>query len=334
MRHFLPLFATLACAAEPGIDLSDGSRVSGPVRLPPGAELRFHDGSALRVLDPALVREIRLVPSNEQMLRAFAMPEPGKALRVETGDPYPLRELAAEVSFTNGDERHGHLYATKILVAGDEEDQGVFIPAKQQGKPGTRLDELVYPRRIVFSAAPPDHAAGPTRLRLATGTADELGLASVDSLAPLTATVEEGSWTIDPLLGSQAYVAVRRGDAIAVGWSGEDPAAHAQIAAGVPEIRDYYEDKRLIAVRRIDDSTRVDSLMLLVRTGEGTDGPHKPWHVEVWRWRLDPDDAGRLLLSARVCLARGRDGLPTVTADSTLWPQKIAGNELIVGDEK
>lgn len=334
MKHLLLLFTTMAWAAEPGIDLSDGSRLSGPVRLPPGAELRFHDGRALRVLDPALVREIRLVPGNEQMVRAFAMPEPGKAIRVETGDPYPLRELTAEVSFTNGDEHQGHLYATKILVEGEEEDHGVFIPAKQQGKPGMRLDELVYPRRIVFSSAPPERAAGPTRLRLVNGTADEIGLASADSLAPLTATAVDGVWTIDPLLGSQAYVAVRRGVAVAVGWPGTDAALQAQIAAGVPEIRDYYEDKRLLAVRRLDDSSRVDSLMLLVRTGAGTDGPHKPWHVEVWRWRLDPDDANRLLLSARVCLARGREGVPIVAIDATLWPQRVDGSELIVGDAK
>lgn len=339
MKHLaLVLWSCVLCAADPGVDFSDGTHVEGAVRLAPGAELRFHDGRALRVLDPATVSDIRLRPSSESLVRAFAMPEPGKAIRIETGAPYPLRELAVTVTFTDGSHRPGHLYLTKVLVAGDDEDQAVLIPAKQQGKPGQRLDQLVYPQRIVFAASTTP-ADGPTRLRLPI-TASEVGVASEADLAPLTATRHGDTWAIDPLLGSRAYIAARTAAGVRVGWPTDTSAEHAQVEAqvtgAIPAIRDYFEDKRLLAVHRRDEPDQVDSLMLLVRTGAGTDGAHRPWHVEIWRWRLDPDDPKHLLLAARVCLLRGRDaedGVPAVQVDPGWWSSRMVGDELRVGEQ-
>ena len=334
----LLLLFTLIHAAEPGVTMSDGTLVTGEVRLVPGGQLRFHDGTNLRDLDPAQVLELRLVPTTEQLIRAFAMPEPGKAMRVESGEPYPMREFAVVVSLRDGVRLRGHLYATAVLVAGPDEDRRVVLPAKHQGQPGQRLDQLVYPSRVVFSADVADHPADPRHVALASGTADEVALVTRDNLAPVSARKAGNAWTIEPLLGVAPYVAVIRGPAIAVGWQGDEPALRARIAAALPDIRDYYEDKRLIAVRPVGadaDSPLVDALMLLVRRGPGTDGPRNPWHVEVWRWRCDADDRTRLLLSARGALARGlyrTDAeLPTVTADPAWWPQRVAQDTLTVG---
>ncbi len=335
------LWSVLAVAADTGVVYSDGSRVDGEVRVAPGGQLRFHDGTTLRDLDPQAVRELRLVPTAEQLLRAFSMPEAGKTLRVETGEPYPQREFTAVIGLRDGSELHGHLYATALLVAGPDEDIKVVLPAKQQGKPGQRLDQLIYPSRVVFTAAAPLHDAGPRRVRLASGTADDLGLVTRDSLAPLIATIDPaGGWTCEPLLGSALYAAVTRGPAIAVGWEGDEPALHQQIVKVLPDIRDYYEDKRLIAVRPVGGavtggSPQIDSLMLLIRRGGGTNGPQNPWHVEVWRWTCDAADPSRCLLSSRGVLARGLfhvdAELPQVTADLAWWPQQTELDTLVIG---
>lgn len=323
-----------------GVRYSDGTSVAGAVRLSPGAQLRFHDGTTLRDLDPHLIREIRLVPTAEQVLKNFALPEPGKALRVETGEPYPQREFTALLELRDGSELRGHLYATALLIAGDEEDIAVVLPAKQQGKPGQRLDQLVYPQRVLFTTEVSTKNSGPRLVQLATGTADEIGLVTHDSLAPLVVTPSVfGVWGCEPLHSSAVYVAVVRGPHIAVGWSGDDPALRARISQAVPDIRDYYEEKRVIAVREnpvlAPRPPQVDSLMLLIRRGPGTDGPRNPWHVEVWRWTCDSQDPTRFLLSARAVLARGlfhkEAELPQVTAEPAWWQQRLEVDRLLVG---
>lgn len=336
----LILLSGALIAAEPGVVYSDGTRVDGEVRVAPGGQLRFHDGTTLRDLDPQSVRELRLVPTAEQQLRAFAMPEPGKTLRVETGEPYPQREFVAVIGLRDGSELRGHLYAVALLIAGPDEDVKVVLPAKQQGKPGERLDQLIYPSRVLFTGALPVQQSGPRNILLANkSTVDDLGVVTRDSLAPLLVTplplgtaLPTGSWSCEPLLGSALYVALTRGATITVGWEGDEPALHQQIAKAVPDIRDYYEEKRLIAVRPVPPtaaagSPQVDSLMLLIRRGPGTDGPRNPWHVEVWRWTVDAADSSRCLLSARGVLARGLFrtdvDLPTVTADAAWWPQQV-----------
>ena len=325
-----------------GVLYSDGTSVHGAVRMTPGAQLRFHDGTTLRDLDPQTVREIRLVPTAEQLLRAFAMPEPGKTLRVETGEPYPQREFTALLGMRDGNELRGHLYATALLIAGEEEDVKVVLPAKQQGKPGQRLDQLVYPQRVIFTTVAPTQSSAPRVVRLVNGSADEIGLVTRDSLAPLlVAKLAPKRWSCESLLGSALYVAVVRGPQIMVGWSGDDPAIRARISQALPDIRDYYDEKHLIAVREnalpAPAAPQVDALMLLIRRGAGTDGPRNPWHVEVWRWTCDPHDPSRFLLSARGVLARGlfhKDAeLPQVTADPAWWPQQVDLDTLLVGQQ-
>lgn len=333
------LCSVCSVAAEPGVTFSDGSTWHGEVRLVPGGELRFHDGTNFRTLLPTQVREIRLQPTSERLVRAFAMPEPGKAIRVETGDPCPLRELAVIIGLTSGESLRGHLYATAVLVALDDEDKKVFLPAKQQGPQGTTLAELVYPQRVVF-ANDTEGTRDPTRLQIQTLiTIDAVGLVTRDTLAALDAVRdgvrEDSMWRSDALLGSTPYVAVQSGLQIAVGWDSDDADLHQRLTKGIEDIRDFYEEKNIIAVRAIPGTSQVDSVVRLVRRGASTDGPRKPWHVEIWRWIVDDGDPTRLLFSARGTLLRGLYGseaeLPHVQTDGHLWPQQQDGTTLHIG---
>ncbi len=323
-------------AADPGVWLSDGSVISGEVRLVPGAELRFHDGSNFRTLAVNQVAEIRLQPTSERLVRAFTMPEAGKAIRVESGEPYPLRELAVIIGLTSGETLRGHLYATAVLVALADEDQKVFLPAKQQGAPGMSLAALVYPVRVVFTADANATQPDPTQLRFPSSIPiDAVGLVTRDTLASLQAVQKDGLWRSDAWLGAIPYVAVQTGLAISVGWEGDTPELHQRLDKALPDIRDFFDDKHIIAVRAIPGTSQIDSLVRLARRGPSTDGPRKPWHVEIWRWIADDSDPEHVLFCARGTLLRGLYGseaeLPQVTGESRWWAQHRDGGLITLG---
>jgi len=141
-------------------------------------------------------------------------------------------------------------------------------------------------------------------------TVDELGAAAVDGLVPLRV----GDGTVDDPLGSPVVWALRVVARAAVGWDGDDAALHSRIQAAADLLDDFFDRKEALAAHAAGDD--VLSLMRLTRERHTTDGPNRPWHVEVWRWRLDGD---RSLIAGRVCLLRGSDGKPPVVELRPVW---------------
>lgn len=321
MSRFLLLFVLVAVAfaveRRPGtVTFSDGNVVQGDIALASGAKLQLHDGNAVRILDPALVSEIRFAPEKESMERAFSMPEPGKPIRVETGESYPLRYLQTKVLLRSGERIDGHLYATGITIdvpsadGAEPERRKVPLPAKQRGKPGERLDHLIYVTKVAFGATDGDVAQ---RLTVRGGPG-ELGAAAIDGLVPLEVTSTDGLYTVGAPLGSAVIWAALHDSVAIVGWPADDAALSARITAQVPNLDDFFDRKEVLATRQVGDD--VLSLMRLTRVDRTTDGPHKPWHVEVWRWRLDGE---RSLIAGRVCLLRGRSGTPPEVRTAPAW---------------
>lgn len=315
----LTLLVVLAFAVErrPGsVAFSDGTTWQGDIALASGAKLQLHDGNAVRVLDPATVSEIRFAPEKESMERAFAMPEPGKPIRVETGESYALRYLRVQVLLRSGERIDGHLYATGITIdmpgadGAEPERRKLPLPAKQRGKPGERLDQLVYVTKVAFGSGDGDAAQ---RLTV-RGGAGELGAATIDGLVPLEVTAKDGVYMVGAPLGSAVIWAALHDAVAVVGWPVDDAALTARITAQVPNLDDFFDRKEVLATRQIGDD--VLSLMRLVRTAHTTDGANKPWHVEVWRWRLDGE---RSLIAGRVCLLRGRSGKPPEVRTAPAW---------------
>ena len=349
---FLLLFLISAIipAAEgrPGrVFFSDGTVWTGTISPASGARLEFHDGSRMRPLDPARLQELRFFSEQETTERAFSMPEAGRTVRVETGEPYPLRHLRVQVQLLGGEVLKGHLYATAMTVRvpppadapadAEPEKKKLVLPAKQRGQPGQRLDQLVFVQRIAFDSVPDSSTAAPNTGPTVTiaGGADELGAAALEGLVPLgisaqttpkttnnahpagSQTLEHSSiraFIIDPTLGSPLLLAARRQDHLAVSWPAEsDPALSQRLTDLLRDLNDFFDERNLLGVWAKPGTDEIFSLMLLRRIGATTDGPNKPWHLEVWRWRLDP--GGRGLTSARVMLLRGvsRPGMPAPT---------------------
>lgn len=309
----LALAAALSAAdARPGtVTFSDGTSWQGQIAMASGARLQLHDGHAMRTIDPAAVAELRFAPDKEGMERAFTMPEPGKPIRVETGEPYPLRELATRVVLLDGTVIPGHLYATAVTVdvpaadGGDAQRRRLPVPAKQRGKPGQRLDELTYITAIAFARTAEAGTAGQQRVAVAGG-ADELGAVVRDGLVPLAVeAVTPGVFACAPAFGAPVVWAARRGGQVRVGWPGDDPALRARIQALVPALNEFFDRRDVVAAWQAPGTADVYTLMDLERTRPTTDGPHHPWHAEVWRWRLDGD---RALLAGRALLLLQRLG--------------------------
>jgi len=297
---------TLVAAADGTVTFSDGTEWTGTVALAGGAKLQVHDGTAVRTLDPAQVAGLVFAPRAESMERAFSMPEPGKPIRVETGEAYPLRQFAVRIRLVDGTAVAGNLYATALTVLVGEEKRKLPLLSKQRGKAGQRLDELVYVREVRFQAA----GESARSLRVQAPAHDGVGAAAVDGLVPLR--VQDG--TVDDPLGSPVVWALRVGGRAAVGWDGDDAVLRTRIQTAADALDDFFDVKQVVAVRQVGDD--VLTLMRLARERKTTDGPNRPWHVEVWRWRLDGE---RSLIAGRVCLLRGADGKPPAVETRPTW---------------
>ncbi len=305
---FASLVLAAGCwSADGSVTFSDGTVWSGSIALASGAKLQLHDGKALRTLDPAQVAELVFAPRSESMERAFSMPEPGKPIRVETGEAYPLRQLAVRARLGDGTVVAGHLYATALTITTGEEKRKLPLPAKQRGQAGQRLDQLVYVQQVRFG----DAAAAPLRrFAIQLATVDEIGAAALDGLVPLAV----GNGTMADPLASPVIFALRVGDRAAVGWPADDGALRVRIQTAADQLDDFFDRTEAVAVRQVGDD--VLALMRLARVRATTDGPSLPWHIEVWRWRLDGD---RALIAGRVCLLRGTEGGPPAVELRPAW---------------
>ncbi len=336
---FLILMALGACLSgvepRPGsVQWSDGSDLVGGITPANGAKFQFHDGKTLHQLTFAQLREVRLLPKKEEMLRHFRMPEAGKAFKEEFGEPYPLREFTAQVLLTSGEALTGHLYATAVVIetqppspdpSGDPGSRTkVFLPAKQQGQDGETLLGLRYPARIVFNDVGEAEPLTRVHAQLSDGSADEVAAITRDSLVVLTVQTDRTqpqAFDIVAPLEAHFFLALRRQQVLIAGWPANDAALMTRMSTALSDTKDFFDDKRLLGVWRPEGSNSIYTLVLLYRQGEITNADQKPWHLEVLRWKTNDED--RLMLAARGTLLRGiatnAADLPDVRLSAGLW---------------
>ncbi|MBA3686410.1 MAG: hypothetical protein H0W72_14390 [Planctomycetes bacterium] len=304
-------------AEDSGVQFSDGQAIVGAVTLAPGQSLRLHDGATLRDLPTERVVAIEFAPDTEAMEQGFRFPEPGQARKERIGEPYPVRKLAATARMTDGTTVRGTLNTAVVYVASGDELRKVVLASKQQGKPGETLASLVYPVRLAFGAA--GGIAG-RRLTVAAPRPFEVVVLQRGSLARSEAAVAGEGFVLPAALDLPCFLAARDQTGLVAGWPAEEDAPlRERLAKALSEdVQDYMDDRRLLGVWRPPGEDQAYTLLLLARAGSSTfDGP-KPWRLEVWRWRLDPED-GRVMLAARGYSFRGTGELPTVRIDPAWW---------------
>ncbi len=323
------------------IQYSDGQIVSGEVTL--AQALEVHDGTTVRAVPIAQVREIRLLPESEELVRAWRFVEPGQPKKEYYGEAYPVRHLTSAVVLMDGQTLHGHLSTTVAYVAAaDKPDdrQRVMLPSKQQGKPGEALAAVIYPVRIVPTPAAGAAIAGSLLRIHGIEAGSEVVAIARDSLARIESAPGSvaGEYRLPAVIEPPAFIAARVPQGIVVAWPGSDDAAVATLVAGaVAEAKDFLDGRQILAVFG-DGPEQVYALLMLRRVAPTTlEGPQQPWRLEVWRWKRDPAD-DRLMWAGRSYFFRGMatgDQTPTsIRIDTAWWSQTIHDDACEVGHER
>ena len=362
---------------------SDGRVLTGKISLTPGRSFKLNIPKAgkLKTTDMVTgedvqygkvrrfgfepVREIRFYPEKEEIRRKWKFTEQTKydektakadytpAAKAYSGQPYPLRYLAATVIFNSGESLQGHLYTTTVYLGTKDKTHRLILRSKQRGEEGTTLDELVYVRRIKLLdegiSVAPKVTVKFTNMRF--GPEDAVQAVTKESLTPIPTKVTDSSDTcvVESAFGEKFHLAVRKDGKYIVGWPEEqDKELFALAQDHLRRQRDFYNDKELLGVLATEDSHEVLTLVNLRRkvapTHFGAIGGEwdkklgtvvEPWRLSIWRWKYDKANR-ELILSCRGTFFRvillPKDPTPEVSISEKLWQLQQKNDIVIVGE--
>lgn len=368
--------------ARAAVYFSDGKVLTGKISLTPGRTFKLNIPRAgkLKTTDMVTgedvqygkvrhfgfepVREIRFYPEKEEMARKWKFIEQTKydektakadyspAAKAYSGQPYPLRYLAATVIFNSGESLEGHLYTTVVYLETEEKTHRLILRSKQRGKEGTTLDELVYVKRIKLldegMHIAPKVTVKFTDMRF--GPSDAVQAVTRESLTPVPTKVTNSNDTcvVESAFGEKFYLAVRKDGKYIVGWPEEqDKELFALAQDHLKRHRDFYNDKELLGVVKSEDGCEVLTLVNLRRkvapTHFGAIGGEwdeqlgtvvEPWRLSIWRWKYDEANQD-LILSWRGTFFRvillPKDPTPEVIISEKLWQLQQKDDTVIVG---
>jgi hypothetical protein len=268
--------------------------------------------------------------------RKWRFLEAGRTRKRFWGEPFPVRHLETTV-VAGGQAVTGHLYTVPLYVESTNGTSKVLLKAKQRGREGQTLTDLVYPARIVLADGPTRHVIAGTTLVFPVAVA-----ASVSGVVALAvpdlaryparpASTTNGVWRLPPIYGGNAFVAAQAGNTLYVGWPpGDDADLRAELTAAMANVRDFFDRHTILAACTPVDEDVVFSLMRMEREA-GVVG-RRPWRIGVWRWRRNED--GALLLAGRGFLVRGpmTRAPPAVELSGDAWEWDFARGGQRAGD--
>ncbi|MEI8243072.1 MAG: hypothetical protein WCI17_07385 [bacterium] len=324
----LLLFLLLAAALHADtVTWSNGRTWEGQVEL---ADLvRLHDGRRVRSWGADEIAEIVFTPATQRMERAWVFKEAGKTAKELSGEPYPTLELQSSVALRSGEIVGGHLLTTAFYLSAGNRTEKLVLKFKLRGQEGQSVTDVVYAARIRFGPAPSAAAASPRACITVAGAGAGTELALISRARMQEAEIRRSGTNSFQIRidGGDIVPAVRTGNTIAVGWGGRiTPAARSRIEQGLRDLKDFFDDRQLLACSQDpSDETTCHTLLLLTRSARTTlDGPStQPWRLEVWKWRLGADP-GDITAATRGVLFRGIRSpdapLPAIRIDSGLRP--------------
>ena len=325
---FLFLLLTSSVHADT-VTWSNGRMREGKVELGDQAMVRLHDGKRVRTWGLDEIAEISFSPATQAMERAWVFKEAGKTAKEFSGEPYPTLELQTAVALRTGEIVGGHLLTTVFYLTVSNRTEKLVLKYKLRGQEGQTYTDVVYAANIRFGAERPIVAGGGRASIMVAGVGAKSELALVSRARMQEADVQRtGTNTFHALLdGGDIVPAVRTGGTIAVGWGGTvTSAARGRIEQGLRDLKDFFDDRRLLGVSQDPaDETTCHTLLLLTRAGKTTmDGPNtQPWRLEVWKWRLG-SETNDITASTRCVLFRGIRApdapMPVIKLDSGLRP--------------
>ena len=387
----LALALALPCAAaqKPKKDaprpaavcLSNGEVLTGAISLTPGRSFKLNipEAGELKTTDMVTgadvqygkvrtftfepVREIELYTERQEMTRNWRFVETTKydpktavadwtpAQKEFSGEPRPVRYLAANVTFESGESLQGHLYTTTIYLKTKDKTLRWVLRSKEQGKEGQKMEDLVYVERIRMLDEAKDLAAQ-VQVRLAgvrLGAKDAVQALTHESMTPVpTKVTGVDTCVVSSTFGEDFYLALRQGDKYVVGWPAQkDLNLWALAQDHLDRVRDFYNERHLLGAIPGGNGREVLTLVNLRRrvapTNFGKIGGEwdkergalvEPWRLSIWRWKYDPQTR-EMALTDRGTFFRliflPQDPTPTVELSETLWRMERKGDTVIVG---
>lgn len=309
------------------VEWSNGRTLEGAISLTPGKDLRLFVGNQQTALRFEDIKELIFTPEKEEQRESFTFAEPGQAKQEKNGEIYPIRYLKTRVLFWNGKVLEGHLYTTVLYIETEEKTEKLVLLAKQTGKVGQKMEEVVYPQRIRL--VPSVKTSGECQVDL--WRADLKGVKSVrfyakPDLTPLAARGYQGpAFYVGIGEPSRILYYVECEDAIRVAWPNENDAESkraVEAALASSDMRDFYDDRTLLGCFMDGDSGDVYSLVLMIRREKthSFKGDKLPWAISLLRWKYDAEEK-KVTLLKRVDWFSGR--VETDTPEHKAQPPRV-----------
>ncbi|MBI9016595.1 MAG: hypothetical protein JEZ07_04955 [Phycisphaerae bacterium] len=316
---------------------SDGSSVTGQIATTPGKDFKLNipeagDISTTEMFTgeevkygkvrrfnfttadgKPLVKEIRFYPSREEMRQDWKFTEKidqekegwRPANKEFFGELYPVRYLFATVEFNTDESLTGHLYPAVFYLKTGNKTIKIIYSSKQRGQKGETLEDLKYIQSIKLLETADDITAAidVEFVDSNLGADDKVMAITKNTFIPLNATrSNDTTFTVKATLGEDVFIAMRRGDEYIVGFPETEDAELGKIANEyLQKQRDFYNDKKLLAVVKSADDKHVLTLLNLRRRHADTNfgkiggewdkeigGIVEPWRLSIWRWKFDP----------------------------------------------
>jgi hypothetical protein len=152
--------------AVPGyVELSSGAKVAGRIFTTRAKRVKIFnlEKEVYEYVPVPAIRKIETVVEWERMEKEWRFKEAGSPEKVYTGRSYPARKLAYRLALVGGHTIRGHILGQPLYLArpsrasgssdgsNDEGKTDRFIlHDRQKGPPDTRLEDLVYLKRVVL----------------------------------------------------------------------------------------------------------------------------------------------------------------------------------------
>lgn len=240
--------------------------------------------------------------------------------KVYIGDPFPVRELQAVVTFTSGEVLAGSLDRTAVYIypEGEFAARRFIIRSEERGGEGEKFDDLLHVESIRFLEEGRQFHAN-QYIRFSKALPDDLEsvwAVTHRTLTPVATEQVPGSRDtveISGTYGEGFYIAVKKGGEYHIGWRNRaDERLYRSAERHLRDLRDYYNERRLLGVCDLEGSHDVLTLVILRRhVAEGSATERHPerygldadsslefFRLAVWRWRYDPE-SGLMVLMKR-----------------------------------
>ncbi|MFA6716131.1 MAG: hypothetical protein WCS27_12190 [Victivallaceae bacterium] len=295
------LAAFTVCAASwerAEIELSDGRRISGKLSLM-GVRPLTVTPSGAKYQQKILLSDILTLTQivrEQKMNRPWLYKEAGKVEKMYLEGTYPFINFTTEIVLTSGKVIRGDIVSAAFRFKGQGPGK-LFLTRQIKGRVGEKMDDLVYPLKIIFNNR--KTAVKPIIVKL-SGAGKIQSAAALDNKRKLVRFGKTAGSKIvfDELLEADYDIYILTDSEVLGGLSGSGPDgrkggalpdnALAELNKVFPLADDFFSERRILALGGNEKFCK--TLVYKRREKYYHSDKHTPggwiWHLDIWSWHL------------------------------------------------